>query len=284
MSKRWIFGDRPVGAVTLVEPPLSGAYARKARVAFFVSGSVSAAVSASVLGVWLVLPLAVLAGVAAGAVVGLLVGSVVRVWPVLRWLWWWSAEITAAGLLVVGLPALAQATHPAVMASLVALAAGVVGLVRPVRRRVVAWGWCVVVRHRLRLCFGEFVRSASRLGPGSLPLILWARPTRAGERVWVWLRPGLSVAELEAKADKIAVGCWASEARVVRASTRFAALVRVDIARRDPLTEVVASPLVDLVPPQRVPLPVDPAAVEPVGLNLADVPEPAAPEPVRVRR
>ena len=76
----------------------------------------------------------------------------------------------------------------------------------------------------------------------------------------------------------MAVACWAGEARVVRTSTKYAALVRVDLARRDPLTGLVASPLALLIPRQHnntdADVPVSPG-MPPVGLDLADVPEPA---------
>ncbi len=88
--------------------------------------------------------------------------------------------------------------------------------------------------------------SATRAHPGCLPLILVARPTPAGERVWVWLRPGLDLSDLDGKTGKLAVACWAGEVRVVRASARYAALIRVDITRRDPLTGLVRSPLARL--------------------------------------
>ena len=76
--------------------------------------------------------------------------------------------------------------------------------------------------------------------PGTLPLVLWARPTPAGERVWLWLRPGLELVDLDGKAGLIAVACMGEEVRIVRASQRYAALMRVDVARRDPLTGLVA--------------------------------------------
>jgi hypothetical protein len=140
----------------------------------------------------------------------------------------------------------------------------------------------VVVRHRLRLCFAQFVRAVNRTHPGSLPLVLWARPTPAGERVWLWLRPGLDLDDLDGRLGRLAVACWASEARVVRASPRFAALVRVDLARRDPLIGLVASPLALLIPNKNAAVPVSPG-MPPVGLDLADVPE-SAPEPRGGRR
>jgi hypothetical protein len=148
-------------------------------------------------------------------------------------------------------------------------------VVTPARHRLAAWALCVIVRHRLRLCFAEFIRAAARVHPGSLPLILWARPTPAGERVWVWLRPGLDLTELEGRIGKLAVACWAGEVRVVRASTRYAALIRVDVARRDPLTGVVPAPLAALIPHQRRTDPPALTATAPLGLDLTDVPEPA---------
>jgi hypothetical protein len=178
---------------------------------------------------------------------------------------------------------LAEAATPVVAVVLVAAVVVLVASVGLVRRRVVAWSWCAVVRHRLRLCFAEFIRAAQRTRPGCLPLVLWTRPTPAGERVWLWLRPGLDLEDLDGKIGKLAVACWAGEVRVVRASQRYAALIRVDIARRDPLAGEVASPLALLVPRIReVDAPVSPG-VPPVGLDLADVPEPV-PEPRAGRR
>jgi hypothetical protein len=120
-----------------------------------------------------------------------------------------------------------------------------------------------------------------------LPLILHARPTPAGERVWIWLRPGLSLADLEGRIDKLAVACWASEVRVARASRSRAAAIRVDITRRNPLAEDVDSPLPVLVPDGILPAdaPVSPG-MPPVGINLADIPDepPAATKPADTKR
>lgn len=279
-----MFGERPVGAVTLVETPVSRSYAQKARVAFLVVAASVALVVGATASVALPLVLAVVVGLLSGGVCGLVVACVVRVWPALRVLWWWAFEIVAAVTVFVGMAYLSRATHPAVPLVLLAVALGVLFGAGRLRRRVSAWVWCVVVRHRLRLCFAEFIRSASRLHPGRLPLILWARPTPAGERVWVWLRPGLDLTDLDGKADKLAVACWAGEARMVRASARHAALVRVDITRRDPLTGLVASPLSAWVAWMRDDdAPVSPA-VPPMGLDLLDVPEPVPPQQRNPRR
>ena len=104
--------------------------------------------------------------------------------------------------------------------------------------------WCLVTRHRIRTCFSEFIITNRT---GSLPLILWARPTPVGERVWIWLRPGLALEDLLTRLDKIAVACWASTALAETASRSNAAFVRMDIKRRDALTGTITSPLLELI-------------------------------------
>jgi hypothetical protein len=117
--------------------------------------------------------------------------------------------------------------------------------------------------------------------PGQLPLMLWARPTPAGERVWLWLRTGLSLEDLEGKAGRIAVACSARQVRIVGAPERTAALLRIDVTRRDPLTGLVESPLLARIPSLRDDIvadaPVSPA-VPWVGLELADIDEPEIPQ------
>jgi hypothetical protein len=92
--------------------------------------------------------------------------------------------------------------------------------------------WLLVTRHRLRQYFlqcGAYNRS------GRLPWLTLAYPTPVGERVWVWLVAGLSLADLESDTQQVAVACWARDCRVGRAR-RLAGLVWVDVIRRDPLT------------------------------------------------
>src|SRR5215472_10293069 len=129
-------------------------------------------------------------------------------------------------------------------------AAGVIVAAWPVLRAI--WWWApetiltgsLVSRHRIRTCFSEFIITNRT---GSLPLILWARPTPVGERVWIWLRPGLSLDDLHDRLDKIAVTCWATAALADAASASNAAFVRLDIKRRDVLTGTITSPLLDLI-------------------------------------
>jgi hypothetical protein len=281
---RNLLARQPVGAITIVETPVSQWYVQRARVAFLAVGAVTALVVAAVVAVFAPLLLAIPAGVLAGAVCGFVAAVLVRCWPVLRVLWWWSIEITAAAVIVLGPSALARATSPWLALVVVLVAATGCVAVGPVRRFLVAWSWCLAVRHRLRLCFTQIVRGSSGVRPGTLPLILWARPTPAGARVWLWLRPGLELGDLDDKCGRIAVACWANQARVVAASEKYAALVRVDLARRDPLRLTVDSPLALLIPSLRITNSADvlvSPAVPPVGLELADIEEPAPEPPAR---
>jgi hypothetical protein len=141
-----------------------------------------------------------------------------------------------------------------------------------VRRRLWPLVMCAITRHRLRVCFHAFIAS-QRTGLG--PLILLARPIPAGERVWVWLRPGLALADLEQRLDRLAAGCWAAECRITPASRRYAALLRIDIARRNPLSGTLGTDFATRVPATAGRGSwVDLDAV--TGLDLPDVPAPAA--------
>jgi hypothetical protein len=233
---------------------------------------------------WLAFALGALVGFAAAVATYLMV----RVWPVLRVLWWWFFELAAATFVVGSWAVLAHLTVWWLASACWAMAT--LAVLGPPRSRRFVWAWsgCLIVRHRLRLCFTTLVRSQARSNgrPAALPLLLWARPTPAGERVWLWLRPGLELEDLDGKAGLIAVACIAKQVRVAPASEKYAALLRIDVARRDPLVGRVESPLALLIPSLRNTLPEAPVspAIPAVGLELADIPEPAAPEPRGGRR
>jgi hypothetical protein len=132
--------------------------------------------------------------------------------------------------------------HAASITIAIMLGTSTVLLVIPASRRfLVRRMWCVTTRHRMRACF---VQSRTMTLDGRLPFLLWSRPSPVGERVRVWLPAGLSVKDIEDDAQKLAAACWAHEARVT--PTRHqAALVVVDIVRRDPLgTTTVLEPTV----------------------------------------
>jgi hypothetical protein len=246
---------------------------RRSKIAFWSVGTV-AGVATGVIGAGFTQPFkAALIGLLAGAIVGFVAAFIMFCWPALRFAWHWSAEIVLLGLFLTAYLALLRVMASWLALSLLALAALGPMTVPPIRRRLAPLWWCMVSRHRLRLCFAAFIASR-RIG--LTPLILLARPIPAGERVWVWLRPGLALADLEARLDRLAAGCWAAECRVAPASRRYAALVTVDIARRNPLNATLGSPLTGLVPtPRRSVVPVSPAVVG--GMDLPDVPDPATP-------
>src|SRR5439155_9105332 len=101
--------------------------------------------------------------------------------------------------------------------------------------------------------------------------------TPVGERVWVYLRPGLSLTQLQARLDQIAVACHAATVTIDRASERNAAFLRLDVKRRDALTDTIASPVVDLVDPA-TPRIAYHLGDPPTALDLPDVPNaPAEP-------
>ena len=92
--------------------------------------------------------------------------------------------------------------------------------------------WSITTRHRMRACF---VQTRTMTHNGKLPFLLWSRPSPVGERVRVWLPAGLSVKDLEQVTAETAAACWASDVRVTP-NRRQAALVVVEVIRRDPLT------------------------------------------------
>ena len=99
------------------------------------------------------------------------------------------------------------------------------------RRFITRRAWCVLARHRLqRLCYEARLHTRS----GRLPLILWTRPTRVGERTWVLCRAGICAEDFEAHIGELRAACYARDARVTR-NRRWSHLITIDIIRRDTL-------------------------------------------------
>jgi hypothetical protein len=253
--------------VTVIEAKVHRSSERRARFAFIIAALLVGIVTMIVASATMHPILAALLGAAVGAPSGALAWALFRIWPVIRLVWWWLPEITTVTAVMYGWVQLAQHTPMWVRFAVVGLVVGVPALVPPVRRRLIALVWCVIVRHRLRVCFAQFIVANQS---GSLPLILWARPTPVGERVWIYLRPGLSVADLQGRLEKIAVACHASSVLVERASEGNSAYLRFDIKRREVLTANVSTPLVDVVDPDAPKVPRQPATV-PTALDLPDV-------------
>jgi len=284
---RSVFGrnDRH-GRVHVVDTHVSKSYRQKALIAFATTTFVVGLLAAVVISADLHPILGLILGLLLGAVCGAIVGALVAIWPLLRVLVHWWVELVLATGVLAGWMTLMQAAPTVVAVLVLAVGVGVPAAIGRTRRLALAWWWCLVVRHRLRLYFaGHSGAHTARLS-GSRPLVLWARPTPAGERVWVWLRPGLSLKDLEAEGQlaRLAVTCWAGEARAAAASRSYAGLLRLDITRRDPLTGTVISPLPILIP-DTPPGTTTVAGMSPIGLDLPDVPEEAdTPTPPRRTR
>ncbi len=237
-SRRSPFGRS--GTVTVIEEPVARSYIRKAKIVFFITWTAFALLAATVLaGRWHPV-IALIAGAFVGLVPAFLIAVTIAAWPVIRAIWWWLPELALLAAVITGWQELAG--HTAWWARLLIIAAviGVPASIKPVRRGVSALAWCLISRHRIRVCFSEFI-IANRTG--SLPFILAAVPTTAGERLWVWLRPGLSLEDIMSRLDTIAAACWAATVLADQASASNAALIRIDIKRRDTLTGTVRSPL-----------------------------------------
>jgi hypothetical protein len=268
-SSRGTALGRRSGTVTVIEEPVRRSAARNSQIAFWVTwagtGLLAATITSSI---W-----RPVIGLFAGALIGLVLGTVtaalVLAWPVLRVLWWWATEILTAASLITGWIELADHTSLALRLIIVAAAAGTPAAVRPARHRLRALCWCLITRHRLRTCFSDFIITNRY---GSLPLILWARPTPVGERVWIWLRPGLALKDLQDRLDQIAVTCWGSAATVEPASRTNSAILRLNIKRRDGLTGTVKVPLAGLAALGRTRPPATPApSPAPAALDLPDI-------------
>jgi hypothetical protein len=263
--------------VTVIEEPVMRNYARMAKITLWVAG-ISSALLTELITLTVLPPLwSVLVALVVGFVVGSVASAAVIAWPVLRVIWWWLPEITIAAVVFgsINIGWLELTWHHVILALRIIITLVVLGTpaaFRPVRRNVKAVAFCLISRHRIRTCFSEFIITNRY---GTLPLILWAKPTPAGERMWIFLRPGLALKDLTERAEQIAVACWASSVVIELADPSNSALLRIDIKRRDPLTEVTTSPITKLatgfIPRTR---PEPPAA--PAALDLTDV----APEDV----
>ncbi len=236
--------SRGMGTVTVIEEPVMRSYRRKAKIVFYLTAVITGALGATVAASKWHPVIALLVGLVLALVMGTIVGAVVAAWPIIRAIWWWTPETVITGSVIYGWIELAEHTTLLYRLAVMAVICGVPAALKPVRARINQVTWCLVTRHRIRTCFSEFI-IANRTG--SLPLILWARPTPVGERVWIWLRPGLSLDDLLDRLDKIAVACWATAALAEVASRSNAAFIRVDIKRRGVLGGTVTSPLLDMI-------------------------------------
>lgn len=114
------------------------------------------------------------------------------------------------------------------------------------RRFTVNRVWCVLDRHRIRTCLRNAKYRTMNLD-GALPFMVWARPTKTGERVWMWMRAGSSPEELEHVLPHVASACYARDARLHRVR-KMTTIVAFEVIRRDPLEkqDTIDSPLAKL--------------------------------------
>ncbi len=266
-SSRGGFGGRRSGTVTVIEEPVRRSSVRTAKIVFYVLWPVVALLSATVLASKWHPIIALAVGIFIGLAAALITSGIVLIWPVLRVIWWWTAEITLAFSLGAGWVDLASHTTLPYRIGTVVLVVGVPAAIPQTRRATIASAWCLITRHRIRVCFSEFIITNRT---GSLPLIFFAIPTPVGERVWIWLRPGLALADLQNRLDLIAVACWADTAIAESASDTNSALVRVDIKRRNAFTAPAVTPLLNLITEGTPPRDHEDIEV-PTALDLPDV-------------
>ena len=152
--------------------------------------------------------------------------------PIAR-LWHWRYELGLITGVVLGSVTIGVTLGPdwlitaaaAVMAVLAAALAW-----PPSRRRIIARAWCVITPHRIRTgCIQAWVQTRG----GRLPVVLYTVPEDFGERVWLWLRAGITTGDLEAARDILRAACWASDVRVV-VNDRRNHIVVLEVIRRLP--------------------------------------------------
>lgn len=143
----------------------------------------------------------------------------------LAWNWRWELGV------LIGLPVavleLARIVGLDALLAVLSLAVGILVITPNVRRRVRAQPRIVVAQHRLRV---GFVESGLHSAQGRLPFLLWTSPDGPGERVWLWLPAGVTVACVEAACPVLAVAACAHEVRA-RRHERYAHLVELHVLR-----------------------------------------------------
>lgn len=267
--------------VNVIDPGHSRATSRRAKLAFIVTLLIGWVLATIIC--WQVMPGTVLGVDELGfrrivaAFIGLflafaaasVVWFCVRIWPAVQVLIRWCVEITFGALMLGGFASLCTIMPTWAAGAVTVGSAGGPFAFPPLRRFLMSHIGCVAARHRVRTAFADFMRGNRS---GSLPLIPWAWPTPAGARVWTWLRPGLSLSEMEGRMEQFAVTCWASKVTVTAAGTRFAALVRFDITYRNTFDTTVTSALQRMIPDRfKTTRPVALDGPLPTDLDLGDI-------------
>ena len=155
--------------------------------------------------------------------------------------WRWRTELATLTIATTVTAALAHTITLTWAGVILGTALAALLAIPPTRRFVTRRFWCVLARHRIqKLCFEARLHTRA----GRLPLVLWTRPTKVGERSWLLCRAGICAEDFENHIGELRAACYAREARVTR-NRRWSHLVTIDIIRRDTLaaTQQVPSPL-----------------------------------------
>ena len=155
--------------------------------------------------------------------------------------WRWRTELLVMSALAAVFWRLDTWTNLLWAGIILAALAAVIAAVPHSRRFITRRFWCLLARHRIqKLCYEAKLHTRS----GRLPVILWIRPTKVGERAWILCRAGVCAEDFEARTQELRGACYARDARVTR-NTRWSHLITIDIIRRDTLAAgtTITSPL-----------------------------------------
>jgi len=199
--------------------------------------------------------------------------------------WRWRTELTVLAVLFAAFWRLDTWTNLIWAGVILGGLAAITAAIPHSRRFITRRAWCLLARHRIqKLCFEARLHTRS----GRLPVILWIRPTRVGERAWVLCRAGICAEDFEAHTGELRAACYARDARVTR-NRRWSHLITLDIIRHDTLAarELIKSPLerlteryhigqLELVPPLDSPDQGEPDSPDQGEPDSPDQGEPAA--------
>jgi hypothetical protein len=158
--------------------------------------------------------------------------------------WRWRTELVILTTLIIALAWLDAQIGINWAGVVLVTAIAIVFTIPATRRFITRRFWCVLARHRFqRLCFEARLHTRS----GRLPVVMWTRPTKVGERLFAWCRAGTCAEDFAQHTGELAAACYAREARVT-SNPRWSQVVTIDIIRRDTLaaTHQVDSPLARL--------------------------------------
>jgi len=143
-------------------------------------------------------------------------------------LWRWRYELGFLLFLAIALLALASTIGWWWGLAMIGAAGGLMAAWPAARRQVIVQSWRILTPHRVRTgCMQAWIHSRR----GRIPIVLITTAEPFGERVYVWLRAGMSVEHLIEARALLTTACWASDLLVLR-HERFAHIAVLDVIRR----------------------------------------------------